>query len=87
LDAIIIPPCSSLVYPNNALTLEGERVKGCIQNGLALAGGGTFLLNLPLPIVIPALRALSEPTGCGGIIEWDFIGSVGGLKGIIDKLT
>lgn len=37
LDAIIIPSCSSLVYSNNVLTVEGERVKGCIQNGLALA--------------------------------------------------
>jgi hypothetical protein len=27
------------------LTVEGERVKGCIQNGLALAGGGTFLIQ------------------------------------------
>jgi hypothetical protein len=45
LDAIIIPSCSSLVLSNNVLTVEGERVKGCIQNGLALAGGGTFLIQ------------------------------------------
>jgi hypothetical protein len=87
LDPIIIPSCSSLVYGNNVLTVEGERVKGCIQNGIALAGGGTYLLSLPLPVVIGILQALSVPTGCGGIIDWNFIENVGNLRGIIDVLT
>ena len=42
LDPIIIPSCSSLVIPNNVLTVGREQVKGCIQHGLALAGVGTF---------------------------------------------
>jgi hypothetical protein len=87
LDPIIIPSCSTLVYSNNVLTVEGERVKGCIQNGLGLAGGGTYLLNHPLPVTIGLLRVLSDPTGCGSIIEWNFIGSVGDLRGIIDLLS
>jgi hypothetical protein len=45
------------------------------------------LLALPLPLVIGALRILAEPTGCRGIIEWGYIGSVDNLKGIIDVLT
>ena len=82
LDPILIPSCSSLVYPDNTLTGEGERARVCIQNGIALAGGAT-LLALPLPLVIGALKLLSEPTGCGDIIEWDYADSVGGLKEII----
>jgi hypothetical protein len=83
LDPIIIPNCNSLVYPNNVLTVEGERVKGCIQNGIALAGGGTYLLSLPLPVTIGILQALSEPTGCGGIIEWSLVGNTDDLSGIL----
>jgi hypothetical protein len=86
-DPIIIPNCNSLVYSNNVLTAEGERVIGCIRNGLLLAGGGAYLLKLPIEVIIPALRTLSEPTGCGGIVEWNFIGNVGNLRGIIDVLT
>lgn len=86
-NAIIIPPCNRLVTPNNVLTFEGERVWGCVRNGLLLAGGGTFLLNLPLPVVIGALRFLAEQTGCGDIIEWNFAGSIDNLRGVIDTLT
>lgn len=85
-DPIIIPDCNSLVSPNNVLTPQGERAWGCIRNGLLLAGGAA-LLNYPHQVVIPILQALSEPTGCGGIVEWDFIGNVGNLWGIIDVLT
>jgi hypothetical protein len=85
-DPIIIPDCYNLVSPNNVLTPQGERAWGCIRNGLLLAGGAA-LLNQPLPVVIPILQALSEPTGCGGIVEWNFIGNVGNLRGIIDVLT
>jgi hypothetical protein len=74
------------VYPNNVLTAEGERAWGCIRNGILLAGGGT-LLALPRPLVIGALRILAEPTGCGGIVEWNYVGSVDNLKGIIDAFS
>jgi hypothetical protein len=69
------------------VTVEGERVLGCIRNGLVLAGGGTFLLNLPPLLIIPILQALSEPTGCGGVIEWSYIGNVGDLRDVKDRLT
>lgn len=85
-DAIIIPPCSSLVFPNNVLTTEGERAWGCIRNGILLAGGG-LVINLPRDVIIPILKSLSEPTGCGGIVDWDYIGSVGDLRGMVDTLT
>ena len=45
------------------------------------------MLSLPLPLVIAALQILEEPTGCGGIVEWEAIGNVGDLKGIINLLT
>ena len=67
--------------------MEGERAVGCIRNGFLLAGGGSFLLSLPLPLVIFALQILEEPTGCGGIVEWGLIGSVNDLDGIISLLT
>jgi hypothetical protein len=86
LDPVLIPSCSSLVYPNNVLTGEGECAKVCIQNGIALAGGGA-LLQLPLSVIIHTLQALSEVTGCGGIVEWDYIGSVSSLKEIISIFT
>ena len=61
---------------------------GCIRrNGIALAGGGTLLLSLPLPLVIAALQILEEPTGCGGIVDWGLIGDVNDLPGIINRLT
>jgi hypothetical protein len=40
-----------------------------------------------LPLVITALKALEEPTGCDGIVEWGAIGNVGDLQGIINILT
>ena len=34
------------------------------------------------PVVISLLQVLSNPTGCGGILEWNFISSVCNLRGI-----
>lgn len=87
LQAALVSSCDVLVNPDNTLTTEGERAVGCIRNGIALAGGGTFLLSLPLPLVVGALQILEEPTGCGGIVEWGLIGDVGGLKEIINRVT
>jgi hypothetical protein len=63
--------CNILANSNNTLTAEGERAVGCIRNGMVLAGGGTLLASLPLPLVIGALKILEEPTGCGGIVGWE----------------
>jgi len=87
LQTALVSSCEVLVNPDNTLTTEGERAVGCIRNGIALAGGGSLLLSLPLPLVVTALQILEEPTGCGGIVEWGLIGEVGGLKGIINRLA
>jgi hypothetical protein len=87
LQTALVSSCEVLVNPDNTLTFEGERAVGCIRNGIALAGGGSILLSLPLPLVITALQILEEPTGCGGIVEWGLIGEVGDLRGIINRLT
>ena len=87
LQMALVSSCEVLVNPDNTLTTEGERAVGCIRNGIALAGGGTLLLSLPLPLIIAALQILEEPTGCGGIVEWGMIGDVGDLRGIINRLT
>jgi hypothetical protein len=82
LDRILVPPCYQLVNPDNTLTFEGDRARVCIQNGIMLAGGA-YLLNLPLPEVIDRLRDLSTQTGCGGLVDWDYIGQVSNLLFII----
>lgn len=56
-------------YYSGSLTQEGECAVGCIRNGIALAGGGTLLLSLPVPLAIAALQILEEPTGCGSMVE------------------
>ncbi len=80
----LVSSCDVLVNPDNTLTTEGERAVGCIRNGIVLAGGGSLLLSLPLPLAVTALQVLEEPTGCGGIVEWGLIGDTDDLRGIID---
>jgi hypothetical protein len=87
LQAALVSSCDILVNPDNTLTGEGQRAVDCIRNGILLAGGGSFLANLSLPLIITALEALEEPTGCGGIVNWGSIGNVGDLQGIINLLT
>jgi hypothetical protein len=60
LQTALVSSCEVLVNPDNTLTFEGERAVGCIRNGIALAGGGSILLSLPLPLVITALQILEE---------------------------
>lgn len=82
LDPVLIPSCDQLVYTDGTLTDEGERAKGCISNGIVLAGGGA-LLQLPTPVIASLLKALSTPTGCGGIVDWSSIDQVSNLGGIL----
>jgi hypothetical protein len=82
LDPVLIPSCNQLVFADGTLTEEGVRAKGCISNGIILAGGGG-LLQLPTPVIVAALKALSTPTGCGGIVDWDFIDQVSNLGGVL----
>jgi hypothetical protein len=87
LQIALVSSCDVLVNSDGTLTNEGERAVGCIRNGIVLAGGGSFLLLLPLPMIIAALQILEEPTGCDGIVQWGLIGSVGDLRSIINLLT
>jgi hypothetical protein len=43
---------------------------GCIRNGVLLGVGG-LATGLPLFLIIGGLKALSVPTGCGNIVNWD----------------
>ena len=87
MQAAIVSSCDVLVNSDNTLTAEGQHAVDCIRNGILLAGGGSLLASLPLPLIIGALKALEEPTGCGGIAEWGSIGNVGDLQGSISILT
>jgi len=59
-----------LVYPDGTLTQAGHTAVGCITNG-ALLGLGGLAYGLPLFLIIDGLKALSRPTGCGNIVNWD----------------
>jgi hypothetical protein len=82
LDPVLIPSCDQLVFADGTLTYDGERAKGCISNGIVLAGGGV-LLQLPTPMIASILKALSTPTGCGGIVDWSSIDQVSNLGGVL----
>jgi hypothetical protein len=87
LTPILVSPCYQLVNRDNTLTYEGERAVGCIRNGIILAGGAVYLLNLPLPLIIAALSMLSTPTGCGDIIDWEHIDELSNVQEIIRFLS
>jgi hypothetical protein len=82
LDPVLIPSCNQLVFADGTLTEEGERAKGCISNGIILAGGGV-LLQLPTSVIASILKALSTPTGCGGIVDWSSVDQVSNLGGVL----
>jgi hypothetical protein len=82
LDPVLVSSCNQLVNRDNTLTYDGQRAYVCIRNGILLAGGSA-LLNLPLPVIIATLRALSTMTGCGGIVDWGPIDDVRNLLNII----
>jgi hypothetical protein len=82
LDPVLIQSCDQLVFADGTLTEDGERAKGCISNGIVLAGGGV-LLQLPTPMIASILKALSTPTGCGGIVDWSSIDQVSNLGGVL----
>ena len=87
LQVALVSSCTDLVNSDNTLTQEGDRAVGCIRNGILLAGGGSFLLHLPLPAIGAALQFLEGPTGCDGIVNWGLMGSVGDLRSVINRLT
>jgi hypothetical protein len=74
IQSILVESCSQLVNTDGSFTSDGQRAHDCIQNGILL-GGGALALGLPLPMVIPGLKALSDPTGCNNIVNWDALDS------------
>jgi hypothetical protein len=74
IQSILVESCDQLVNSDGSFTLDGQRAHDCIQNGILL-GGGALALGLPLPMVIPGLKALSDPTGCNNIVNWDALDS------------
>jgi hypothetical protein len=65
----LISPCSDLVNPDNTLTLQGEHVKGCIQNGAVLAGAA-LLLGFPPTTILSTLPMIAQLGGCGDVIKF-----------------
>jgi hypothetical protein len=82
LQPVLLQSCRELVSPSGTFTNEGQRAYDCISNGIILATGGS-VLQLPLPVIREALKALSTPTGCDGIVDWDSIDQVTNLGGIL----
>ena len=69
-QSLLVQSCGDLVYPDGTLTQAGQTAVGCIRNG-ALLGLGGLATGLPLFLIIGGLKALSDPTGCGNIVNWN----------------
>ena len=69
-QSLLVQSCGELVYPDGTLTQAGQTAVGCIRNGVVLGLGG-LATGLPLFLIIGGLKALSVPTGCGNIVNWD----------------
>jgi hypothetical protein len=68
---LLVQSCADLVYPDGTLTQKGQTAVGCIRNGVVLGVGALAITPLSLPLIIDGLKALSVPTGCGNIVNWD----------------
>jgi hypothetical protein len=69
-QSLLVKSCGDLVYLDGTLTQSGQTAVGCIRNGVLLGLGG-LATGLPLLLIIGGLKALSVPTGCGNIVNWD----------------
>jgi hypothetical protein len=69
-QSLLVQSCGDLVNSDGTLTQSGETAVGCIRNGVVLGLGG-LATGLPLFLIIGGLKALSGPTGCGNIVNWD----------------
>jgi hypothetical protein len=69
-QSLLVQSCGDLVYPDGTLTQAGQTAVGCVRNGVVLGLGG-LATGLPLFLIIGGLKALSAPTGCGNIVNWD----------------
>jgi hypothetical protein len=69
-QSLLVQSCGDLVNSDGTLTQSGDTAVGCIRNGVVLGLGG-LATGLPLFLIIGGLKALSGPTGCGNIVNWD----------------
>ena len=69
-QSLLVKSCGGLVYRDGTLTQAGQTAVGCIRKGVVLGLGG-LATGLPLFLIIGGLKALSVPTGCGKIVNWD----------------
>ena len=69
-QSLLLQSCGDLVNSDGTLTQSGDTAVGCIRNGVLLGLGG-LATGLPLFLIIGGLKALSGPTGCGNIVNWD----------------
>lgn len=78
LEFTLVSSCYALVNSDNTLTLEGERVLGCIRGDVMHSG-------MQLPHDLDALQNLEVPTDCGGTVNWGQIGNITNLRNILDS--
>jgi hypothetical protein len=76
--------CNVYVDINGSLTTEGERAFECIRNG-ALILKGAWFFGLDPYATLPGSEALTEMTGCGGIVNFQILKTLD-LTIIIDIL-
>jgi hypothetical protein len=69
-QSLLVQSCGDLVNSDGTLTQSGDTAVGCIRNGVVLGLGG-LATGLPLFLIIGGHKALSGPTGCGNIVNWD----------------
>jgi hypothetical protein len=77
--------CDTLVNSDGTLSVEGERAFGCIRNGALLAAGASILGMSP-SVTITGLSALSNPTGCGNIVNFNVLPSIANLKQVLSLI-
>jgi hypothetical protein len=77
-------PCDSYVNADGSLTSSGQDAVGGIRNGLLLSGFGIGYLHLPPGLTAEALKFLAPLTGCGNIVNIDFVKNIVNLNGIGD---
>jgi hypothetical protein len=71
---VLYQSCSDLVNQNGTLTTAGDIAIGCIKNGLSL-GLEALHHGVSLSRVIFGLGLLTQPAGCGGVINMNAIES------------
>ena len=54
-EKYLVSPCSTYVDYNGVLSIEGQRAKGCISNGIMLTGAG-LISHVPVEMIVGILK-------------------------------